>query len=125
LEIRLRAAVTVEAHGKNAGDGGLAGAMGTAEQVGVRDAVLLDGVGQSLRDVLLAHHIAEPLRPILARYDLIRHLIQDIRFAIYQSVPRGRRKRWSIANPTLKKARVTTAHAEQTTVAAFRPWRGS
>jgi len=38
-----------------------------AKQVGVGDAVLLDGVGERLRDVFLAHDVAEPLRPYFGR----------------------------------------------------------
>jgi hypothetical protein len=41
------------------------------------DPFLLDRVGQGLGDMLLAHHIGKPLRPVLARYDLIRHVIRD------------------------------------------------
>jgi len=49
--------------------------------------------------VLLPHHFGKPLRPVSASYDLIRH--------------------------GAKNARVTTADADQATVAAFRPWRVS
>ena len=45
--------------GKNAGDGRFAGAARAAKQIGVRDAVLLDGVGERLRDVLLADDVRE------------------------------------------------------------------
>jgi hypothetical protein len=39
----------------------------------VGDAILPDGIGERLRDVLLADHIAEALRAVFARYDLVRH----------------------------------------------------
>ena len=86
VEVHLRPAGAVEAFGEDAGDGGLAGAARAAEQVGVRDAVLLDGVGERLRDVLLADDVGEPLRAILPGYDLIRHhVIYDFRFTIRRS----------------------------------------
>ena len=73
-KIHFGAAGAVEALGKDAGDGGFAGAARAAEQVGVGGPVLPDGVGEGLGDVVLADHIVEPLRPILSRYDLIGHL---------------------------------------------------
>ena len=73
-EIHLWAAGAVQAFGEDAGDSRFARAARTAEQVRMRDAVLLDRVGERLRDVLLAHHIAEPLWPIFERYNLIGHL---------------------------------------------------
>ncbi len=100
VESHCRSSGGVEALGKDARDGGLARAARPAKQVGVGDAVLLDGVGQGLGDVFLSHHLAEPLRAILPGYDLIGHRVQS-------------------------NARVTTADTEQTAVAAFRPWRGS
>ena len=81
VEIHLRAAGAIEALGEDAGDGGFAGAARAAKQVGVGDALLLDGVGQRLGDVFLAHHIAEALRPILPGYDLIAHLSDDFAIA--------------------------------------------
>ena len=53
----LGSARAVEAFGEDAGDGGFAGAARADEQVGVGDPVLLDGVGQGLRDMLLPHHV--------------------------------------------------------------------
>jgi hypothetical protein len=35
------------------------------------NAILRDGIGQRLRDVLLANHIFKPLWPIFSGYDLI------------------------------------------------------
>ena len=74
VEVHLRAGGAVEALGEDAGDGGFAGAARAAEQVGVRDAVLRDGVGERLGDVLLADDIREPLRAIFAGDDLVTHV---------------------------------------------------
>jgi hypothetical protein len=68
----------------------------------VGDAVLGDGIGQGLGDMLLADNVGETLRAVFARYDLVRHV--DLK---------------------QRNARATTADAEQTAVAAFLPWRGS
>jgi hypothetical protein len=75
VEVHLRSVGAVEAFGKDAGDGSFARAARTAEQIGVRDALLLDGIGQCLGNMLLPHDIAEALRAILSGYDLICHLI--------------------------------------------------
>ena len=93
VEIRLRPARAVEAFGENARDGGLARAARAAEKVGVRDAVLADGVDERLRDVLLAHDVAEPLRPIFSRDDLIAHLSAErgVRSAKFGGAARSRR----------------------------------
>ena len=40
----------------------------------MRDAVLLDGIGKRVGDVLLPDDVSEPLRAILAGYDLVGHL---------------------------------------------------
>ena len=74
IEICLRAAFAIEALGEDAGDGGFAGAARATEEVGVGDAVLPNGIGQRLGDMLLADDVAEALRPVLTRYDLIRHV---------------------------------------------------
>jgi hypothetical protein len=63
----------VEAARQNARDGGFARAAGSAKEIGMGDAILLDGVAQRLGDVFLPDHIAEPLRPVFSSYDLIRH----------------------------------------------------
>ena len=67
---------------------------------------------------------AEALRPILSGYDLIRHLNADVQFDRNCA-----RCQLSVCHSAfaivIENARVTTADAEQTTVAAFRPWRGS
>ena len=59
VKINFRAAGAIQAFGEDAGDGGLAGAARAAKQVGVRDALLLDGVGERLRDVFLPDDIGE------------------------------------------------------------------
>jgi len=67
-------ALAIKALGENAGDGRFAGPARPAEQVGMGNALLLQGARQRLRDVLLPHHIPEPLRAILASNDLITHV---------------------------------------------------
>ena len=71
VKINLGSAGAVQAFGKNAGDGCLAGAARAAEQIGVGDALLPDGVGQRLRDVFLPDNVGEPLRPVLPGNDLV------------------------------------------------------
>jgi hypothetical protein len=39
----------------------------------MRNAFLLDGVGERLGDVLLPDDLGEPLRAVFASYDLIGH----------------------------------------------------
>jgi hypothetical protein len=51
-------------------------------------------------------------------------IIFDLRHTIYARWALKNRKS-QIINRKLKNARVTTADAEQTAVAAFLPWRGS
>ena len=60
----LRAAV--QRHGQNARDGGLADAAMPAEDVAVRDALLLDGVLQGAGDVVLPDNVSELLGPVFA-----------------------------------------------------------
>ena len=40
---------------------------------GVSNALAFDGLGESLGDVFLPHHLGEALRAILPGYDLIGH----------------------------------------------------
>ena len=51
---------------KQAGRGGLARAARAAEQVGMADLVLLDGVFDGALDLLLPHHVLEDLRTVFA-----------------------------------------------------------
>ena len=60
----------VHPFGYDPGRGGLAAASGTAEQIGVGDAPLLDGLAQCAGDVVLPHQLAEAGRPPLAVEDL-------------------------------------------------------
>ena len=73
VEIHLGAVGAVEAFGEDAGDGGFAGAAGAAEEVGMGDALLFDGVRQRLGDMLLAYDVAETLGTVFSGYDLVRH----------------------------------------------------
>ena len=76
VEVYFGTAGGVEAFGKDAGDGGFAGAAGAAEKVSVSDALLLDGVGEGLRDVLLADNVSETLWAIFSGDNLIAHKIE-------------------------------------------------
>ena len=58
----------------------LPGAARPAKQIGVRDALLLDGVGERLRDVLLPDDVGETLRAVFSGYDLIGHRILSFEF---------------------------------------------
>ena len=59
----------VQGLGEDAGGRGLADAASAGEEIGVADAVGGDGVGEGLRDLLLADELAEILRPIAAGDD--------------------------------------------------------
>ena len=54
----------VEALGEDARGGGLADAAGAGEEIGVGDAVALEGVGEGAGGRLLADEVGEGLRPI-------------------------------------------------------------
>ena len=71
VEIRFWAAGAIQCLGEDARDGRLARAAWSAKDVGVRDAILFDGVGECLGDVLLPNNVGESLWPILPRYDLV------------------------------------------------------
>jgi hypothetical protein len=79
LEINFRAAGTVQAFRENARDGRFPGATGATKEIRVRDALLLDCLGERFGNVLLADNLAESLRPIFSRYYLISHLDADCR----------------------------------------------
>ena len=72
-EVHLGSAGAVQAFGEDAGDGGFARAARPAKQVGMGDALLFDGVGKRLRDMLLPDDIGKPLGPVFPRNDLITH----------------------------------------------------
>jgi hypothetical protein len=78
VEIDLGPVGAIETFGENAGDRGFARSAGSTEQIGVGDPILLNGVGQSLRDMLLADDIRKTLRTILSRDDLISHGILNM-----------------------------------------------
>jgi hypothetical protein len=63
----------VEGLGEDARRRGLADAAGAGEEEGVGDAVLFDGVGQRLGDVLLADEVIELLGSPLAGQDQVGH----------------------------------------------------
>ena len=65
--------LAVEDLGEDAGGGGLAGAAGPGEQVGVADPVLDDGVAQGVDQVLLAPDLAEATGPITTVERLVGH----------------------------------------------------
>ena len=71
VEVNFGSAGAIQRLGKNAGDGGFAGAARAAKKIRVCDALLRDGVAERLGDVLLADDIGEALRAIFAGNDLI------------------------------------------------------
>jgi len=73
IEIDAGAALGTERLGKDARGGGLAGATRADEEVGVREAVLRDGVAQRAHDVLLAQHVGEGLRSVFSGKNLVTH----------------------------------------------------
>ena len=103
LEIHRGSIGGVQALGEDPGNGGFPRTTRSAKKIRVRDTPGGNGVAEGLGDVLLSYHIRKTLRTIFAGYDLIRHFCK-----------------W-LGNS--KKVRVTTADADQATVAAFRPWR--
>ena len=64
-----RSLLAVERLGEDAGGRGLADAACSGEEIGVGDAVALEGVGQGAGDRLLADEVGEGLRPIAPRQD--------------------------------------------------------
>ena len=73
VEIDFRTAGAIQTFGEDAGDGRLARATRATKQVGVRDALLFDGVGERLRDVFLPDDIGKPLRTVFSGDYLIGH----------------------------------------------------
>src|SRR5216684_5911195 len=84
---RIGGRAAVERHGQNAGNRGLADTPVTAEDIAVRDALLLNGVFQGAGHVLLPDHLGKPLRTVFSRQYLIAHrnldytLAGDFRFS--------------------------------------------
>ncbi len=73
VEIHFRPAGAVEAFGKNARNGRFPRPARSAKQIRVRNAVLFDGVGERVGDVLLTNDVLKPLRAVFAGDDLIGH----------------------------------------------------
>ncbi len=63
---RSLARLAVQRHSQDLRSGGLAGATRPGEEVGVADAVLLDGVDQRSGHVILADHVLEANGPVFA-----------------------------------------------------------
>jgi len=64
-----RSLLAVQGLGQDASRAGFANAAGPGEEVSVGDPVLLQGIDESLRDMLLAHQIGKALRPIASGQD--------------------------------------------------------
>ena len=68
---RIGAGYAVEGTRQDAGAGGLAGASGTAEQVGRGNPLLEQGIAQGGGDGLLSHQLVKALRPVLVVQGLV------------------------------------------------------
>ena len=74
---RDRGAVhAVERAGEDLGERGLSGSARAHEEVGVMDAVGLDGVAERTHHVLLAHHLVEVLRAVAAVKGHLTHALR-------------------------------------------------
>ena len=69
----------VERLGQNARGRGLPDPARADKKIGVREAILLDGILQRARDVLLPDEIVERLRPIFPRENLVAHATNLVR----------------------------------------------
>ncbi len=65
--------LAVEALGQNTGDGGLADAAGAAQQIGVMQPSLIQGVGQGSQHMLLTYHLFKRMGAPFTRQNLIAH----------------------------------------------------
>jgi hypothetical protein len=72
----------IQRHRQNARDGRLADAAMSAENVAVRDALLLDGVPERARDVVLPDDVSKLLRPVFSGENLITHGKDDYKLAV-------------------------------------------
>ena len=70
---RMVLRLAIQRHGQNARDGGFADAAVSAEDVAVRDTLLLDGVLQGAGDVVLPDDFGELLWPVFAGKNLVAH----------------------------------------------------
>ena len=72
--VRGGAVFAVERHREDTRKGGLAYAARPDEEVGMRDAILRDGVGEGARDVTLPHDVIERLGAPLSREHFVGHV---------------------------------------------------
>ena len=84
------AGFTVEAFGENPRDSGLADAAGAGKQVGMVQAVVVQGVDERLQHVFLADHFTETARAPLAGENLIRHENRALRKSLEDTPTRKR-----------------------------------
>jgi hypothetical protein len=81
-----RAVHAIQGLGEDAGGGRFADAAGAGEQIGVTDAIGLNGVAQRLRHLALADKLREVLRPIAAsNHDILAGLAGLIVWAGHES----------------------------------------
>jgi hypothetical protein len=73
IEVRLGAAGAVEGFGEDAGGGGFAGATRAYEEVGVGEALLLDGIAERADDVILTENVVESSGAVFSGEDLVAH----------------------------------------------------
>src|SRR2546423_9683 len=73
--------MAVQGHGQNAGDGGFAYAPVSAEDVAMRNPLLLDGIFQGAGNMVLPDNPRKALRTIFAREYLITHGKSDYTLA--------------------------------------------
>src|SRR6185295_17363821 len=71
--LRHDAGVAVQSLGEQTRNRGLADAPGTGEQIGVMQAILLEGVRERLYDMRLADEFFEPPWPPLQRQNRVTH----------------------------------------------------
>src|SRR5690606_6173673 len=65
--------LAMETLGQNAGYGGLADPSGTAEQIGMMQPPLIQGVGQGGQHMMLAYHLFKRMGAPFTRQNLIAH----------------------------------------------------
>ena len=63
----LHRAAAIQGHGQNAGNGGFADAPVPAEDITMRNPLLIDGILEGTGHVFLPNHLRKTLRPVLAR----------------------------------------------------------
>ena len=70
---RANASFAVEALGENSRDGSFAHAPGTSEQVGMVQAIVIEGIDQCLQHMLLACHLGKNSWAPFTGKDLVTH----------------------------------------------------